>query len=212
MNAGDGKIKILHIITRLEFGGPPLSLLDLIARLDKEKFDVSLATGFTPDPERDMIEEARELEIEVFTVPSLVRDVRVMQDLRALWQLSQIIRKGSYHIVHCHTSKAGFIGPLAAKLAGARCVLYSPHGTILHGYFGRLKTRFFILLQRFAPVNSLSARILAFGLKSQGHKIIEIGCQVKRQIHSGQLVMDFVFVELLTQFCPVSRPYRFRQS
>jgi glycosyltransferase involved in cell wall biosynthesis len=152
MNANDGKIKILHIITRLEFGGPPLSLMDLIARLDKEKFDVSLATGFTPDRKRDMIEDARKLNIDVFTVSSLVRDVRILSDIRAFWQIMRIIKKGGYHIVHCHTSKAGFIGPLAAKLAGARCVLYSPHGTILHGYFGRLKTKVFILLQRFAAL------------------------------------------------------------
>ena len=150
MYASGTKIKILHIITRLEFGGPPLSLLDLIARLDRETFDVSLATGFTPACERDMIEEARKLNIEIFTVPSLVRDMRILSDLRALWQIMRIIKKGGYHIVHCHTSKAGFIGPLAARLAGAKVVLYSPHGTILQGYFGRIQTKFFILLQRFA--------------------------------------------------------------
>ena len=150
MDASGIKIKILHIITRLEFGGPPLSLLDLIARLDRSKFSVSLATGLTSDRERDMIEEARKLDIEIFTVPSLVRDIKIMSDIKALWQIMRIIKRGGYHIVHCHTSKAGFIGPLAARLAGAKIVLYSPHGTILQGYFGKIQTVFFILLQRFA--------------------------------------------------------------
>ena len=150
MDASGIKIKILHIITRLEFGGPPLSLLDLIARLDRGRFSLSLATGLTPDRERDMIEEARKLDIEIFTVPSLVRDIRIMSDIKALWQIMRIIKRGGYHVVHCHTSKAGFIGPLAAKLAGTKIVLYSPHGTILQGYFGKLKTKFFVLLQRVA--------------------------------------------------------------
>ena len=150
MDASGTKIRILHIITRLEFGGPPLSLLDLIARLDKAKFDVSLATGFTPDRETDMIEEARKLHIHVFTVPSLVREVGIPNDIKALWQIMRIIKRGGYHIVHCHTSKAGFIGPLAARLGAAKIVLYSPHGTILQGYFGKVQTGFFVLLQRFA--------------------------------------------------------------
>jgi glycosyltransferase involved in cell wall biosynthesis len=150
MDAIGTKIRILHIITRLEFGGPPLSLLDLIARLDKAKFDVSLATGFTPDRETDMIEEARKLKIEILTVPSLVRDIRIIRDIKALWQIMRVIKRGGYHIVHCHTSKAGFIGPLAARLAGAKIVLYSPHGTVLQGYFGKVQTGFFVLLQRFA--------------------------------------------------------------
>jgi glycosyltransferase involved in cell wall biosynthesis len=142
------RIRILNIITRMEFGGSPLNLLDMMSRLDRRRFDLFLATGLSLDPEEDLSEEAREMDVEVLAVPSLIRDVRPFSDLRALWQLLKIIKRGDYDIVHCHTSKAGFLGPLAARIAGAKAVLYSPHGSILYGYFGALKTRFFVLLQK----------------------------------------------------------------
>jgi len=156
--SGGRKIRILHIITRLEHGGPPIALLNLIERLDKGKFQCAIATGFTGEPEKDMIPHARRKNIEVLTIPHLVRDISPASDLMALYELIAVLRRQKADIVHCHTSKAGFIGRLAAKIAGRSVILYSPHGTILKGYFAPLKTRFFTALDRLAAL--LTDRIL----------------------------------------------------
>ncbi len=146
------KIKVLHVITRLEKGGAPSVLLEILRRCDRERFEYHIATGVTRRPGNDMIPIAQAMGIRVFVIPTLVRDIRPFSDMRALVRLYFLIRKGGYDIVHCHTSKGGFVGRLAAWLARARVILYSPHGDIFEGYFGGLKTRIFVWLERFAAV------------------------------------------------------------
>ncbi len=49
-------------------------------------------------------------------------------DLLATLRLARLMRRGRYDIVHCHSSKAGVIGRVAARLAGVPHVCYTPHG------------------------------------------------------------------------------------
>ncbi len=141
---------ILHIITRLEAGGAPTSLLLLLKDLADEGVPVELATGLTPPPDDDMLPEAEALGIPIHVIRSLKRDPLPWHDLAALVSLWQLIRRVRPAIVHTHTSKAGFIGRLAARLAGTAPILYSPRGTILEGYFPGWKKRLFTRLDRIA--------------------------------------------------------------
>lgn len=144
------KIRVLHVITRLERGGAPAVLLEVLQRCDKRQFEHHIATGLAQEPEKDMIAFARDMGFQVFVIPALVRDVQPFLDMYALLKLYFLILRGRYDIVHCHTSKGGFIGRLAARLANVRVIIYSPHGDIFEGYFGKIKTRFFIWLERFS--------------------------------------------------------------
>ncbi|MFC1499626.1 glycosyltransferase [Candidatus Zixiibacteriota bacterium] len=141
---------ILHIITRLEAGGAPKSLLLLLEGLSEAGIPVELATGRTPPPEEDMLPEAAALGIPVHAIPSLRRDPHPWYDLTALISLWRLIRRTKPVIVHAHTSKAGFIGRFAARLAGVSHIVYSPRGTILEGYFTGWKRQFFTGLDRIA--------------------------------------------------------------
>jgi glycosyltransferase involved in cell wall biosynthesis len=53
-------------------------------------------------------------------------------------------------IVHTHTSKAGFIGRAAARLARVPAVIHQPHGHIFYGYWGPRRTALYITLERCA--------------------------------------------------------------
>ena len=144
------KIRVLHVITRLERGGAPAVLLEVLQRCDTSQFEHHIATGLSQAPEDDMIPFAKDTGFRVVVIPSLIRDIHPFLDIYALLKLYFLIRKGRYDIVHCHTSKGGFIGRLAARLAKVRVIIYSPHGDIFEGYFGKIKTRFFIWLERFS--------------------------------------------------------------
>lgn len=50
------------------------------------------------------------------------------KDVMTLCRLVALFLKLRPHIVHTHSSKAGFLGRLAAWLAGVRAVYYTPHG------------------------------------------------------------------------------------
>jgi len=144
------RIRVLHVITRLEHGGAPIALLNTLERMDRARYEVHIASGRTEDPEKEMIPSARARGLRVIEVPSLVRDVHLWQDLLAVLGLMRTIRRGRYDIVHTHTSKAGFVGRLASRLCGAKRIVYSPHGTILEGYFGASTTQLFVALDRVA--------------------------------------------------------------
>lgn len=173
------KIRILNIITRLELGGPPILLLDIIQRLNKDRFESSIATGITADSKYDMTEFIREKHIEVFTFRSLVRNVHPLKDIVALISLFLFITKGKYDIIHCHTSKGGFIGRFAARLAGSKIIVYSPHGDVFKGYFNNLVTNIFVMLERFAA--PFTDNIITLSKKG-AERFLEHGIGTRQQL------------------------------
>jgi glycosyltransferase involved in cell wall biosynthesis len=152
------RYRVLNIITRLEQGGAPLALLETIRRIDREQFDITVVAGQTEDQDRNLNVSVMGFDLPVIEVPALRRSVHPVRDVSALCRLIQIIRQGEYDLVHTHTSKAGVIGRMAAKICGVPAIVHSSHGTILHGYFSPAVTRIFAILEKAAA--SASHRII----------------------------------------------------
>ena len=106
-------MKILYVITRAEMGGGQTHVADLLRGL-RDDFDVELATG----EEGYLTDLAADLGVPWHVLPDLVQPMRPLQDLKALRQCVRLIRELRPHLVHTHTSKAGVIGRLAARIAG----------------------------------------------------------------------------------------------
>lgn len=116
---------ICHVITKLELGGAQEVAMRVVSSLDRRRFRPVLIAG----PGGLLTEEAHALEgVEIRLIPSLVREIRPLQDLRALWELVATFRRVRPKIVHTHSSKAGILGRLAAWLAGVPCILHTIHG------------------------------------------------------------------------------------
>lgn len=116
---------ICHVITKLELGGAQEVAMRVVSSLDRRRFRPVLLAG----PGGLLTEEAHALEgVDVRVIPSLVREVSPLQDLRALWELVATFRRLRPKIVHTHSSKAGILGRLAAWLAGVPCILHTIHG------------------------------------------------------------------------------------
>src|SRR5262249_50767613 len=81
-------------------------------------------------------------------LPELGRDIQGWSDLTALRHLTRLMREFHPHIVHTHTSKAGTIRRLAARLARVPVVMQTYHGHVLHSYFSPTKTLFFAAIER----------------------------------------------------------------
>jgi glycosyltransferase involved in cell wall biosynthesis len=119
------KIKILFVITRSLRGGAQCHLVSLIHGLVQQQANVDffLATdscGFLTDALSD-------LKIQVFTIPSLANSLNIINDATSVVSLLSIIDEINPDIVHAHSSKAGLLARLAAKIANKPTV-FTAHG------------------------------------------------------------------------------------
>lgn len=85
----------------------------------------------------------------VHVIP-FVRPLHPWCDGTALLSLWRLMRRQGYDLVHTHTSKAGVIGRLAARLAGVPAVAHTVHGFYVHENMHPWKARFFGSIEWFA--------------------------------------------------------------
>jgi glycosyltransferase involved in cell wall biosynthesis len=143
--AVDRKLKVVHIITMLEMGGAQGNTLFTVANLDRSRFEVGLITG----PGGILDDEARKIaDLDLKFVSTLVRPVQPFKDLAALVEITKILKKAKPDIVHTHSSKAGIIGRLAARIAGVPKVIHSIHGFGFNPYQKFLVRWLYIYLEK----------------------------------------------------------------
>ncbi len=147
-------MRILHLITRLDGGGSAVNTLLAAIAQQRAGHAVTLAHG--PGLESAMGETEREqLEARLarfrdaggclHVLPHLLRAPGA-HDFTA-WRETRRLVKEDFDVVHTHTSKAGALGRMAAWKQ-ARAVVHTPHGHVFHDYFGPLKTRVFLAVER----------------------------------------------------------------
>jgi glycosyltransferase involved in cell wall biosynthesis len=140
-------LRVLHPITRLTLGGSSENTIASCVALDRAGYDCMLATSFR-ESDASSLADARRRGCRVVDIPALGREVAPLADLTALAELVRLIRRERPAIVHTHTSKAGFIGRLAAVIARAPAVIHQPHGHIFYGYYSPRRTAVFTALER----------------------------------------------------------------
>lgn len=117
-------VRVCHVITRLELGGAQDNTLYTVTHL-RPPFHASLICG----PGGYLDAEARALPgVDLSFVPSLVRPIRPWQDFLAVKSLARLMRRDRPRIVHTHSSKAGIVGRVAARLARVPIIVHSIHG------------------------------------------------------------------------------------
>jgi lipopolysaccharide/colanic/teichoic acid biosynthesis glycosyltransferase/glycosyltransferase involved in cell wall biosynthesis len=109
--------------------GGTLTHLDLLlGRIDRAKIDVSLVCSTTRGHAIDgKIEGYRQRGIAVHVI-DMVRRIDPIRDLASVARLYVHLRRHPVDIVHTHSSKAGFVGRLAARLARVPVVIHTAHG------------------------------------------------------------------------------------
>lgn len=148
--------KVVHIITRLDRGGSARNTMLTVLGHDREHFQPVVITGEAGSWDAQggraaTLENLRLLEKEAIryhTVSSLVRHIKPLADLHALWQLVRLLREERPDIVHTHTSKAGVLGRLAAWITGVPVIIHTPHGHVFYGHFSALPSWAFLQMER----------------------------------------------------------------
>ena len=184
-------VKVVHIVTRLDRGGAAEVILDLIKTLSQHGMRVTLIVGKTDNPQTNIPELCKKNNIELYSIPDLIRSVSPFHDILAYFRIKNIIRKLQPAIVHTHTSKAGIIGRCAAWSAGIQHSVHSPRGHIFYGYYNRYVTFVFVALERLGA--RITEKITTLTKKGmQDHIDMGVGTFEKFVvIHSGVQIDTF---------------------
>ena len=142
-------IRIARVITRLNIGGPSLHVIYLSQALDDGvQFESTLISGTTSTHEGDMADLARSRGVRLEMLPSLGREISPIDDLTSLARMVGLFRRLKPDVVHTHMAKAGTVGRLAALICRVPLIVHTYHGHVFHSYFGPLKTRLFVTIER----------------------------------------------------------------
>lgn len=139
-------IRVLHIHTLPIVSGSGINTFLSMHGMDKDLYDVELACA----PGGRLVDLVHQHHMKVRLIRGLVQPLDPVNDLLALYGLLRLLKKRSYHIVHTHNSKAGFVGRLAAKLAMVPVVVHTVHGFAFHGQEPWLRQALFKNLERLA--------------------------------------------------------------
>jgi glycosyltransferase involved in cell wall biosynthesis len=139
---------VLHVITRMIVGGAQENTMLSCALVDRDRFPSELLTGPQTGPEGQLHEETRARGVTLHVEPALVRQVHPILDAVALVRLTRFVRRGGYDVVHTHSSKAGILGRIAARLVGVPIVVHTVHGWGFTPEQPMLVYRFYAWLER----------------------------------------------------------------
>jgi len=138
------KIKVCHIITKLELGGAQGNTLYTVSNLNKNEFDAWLVTG------RGGILDEKTKNIKTVFIDSLVREISPLKDFISFIKIYKLLKKTKPDIVHTHSSKAGIIARFAAKFAGIKKIIHTYHGFGFNDYQNFFVKHFYIFIEKLA--------------------------------------------------------------
>ena len=141
------RLRVAEVVEATE-NGTKKHVLELMRRVDRSRFDLELVASDRRDPKgfrRDV--DALRAEGFVVHILPMTRSISPLADLRALVRLVRLFHRRHYDVVHCHSSKAGFLGRLAAFFTGRPWVVYTPHCFSFVAGFGRFTGWFYKSLE-----------------------------------------------------------------
>ena len=167
-------VRVLHVVGESRFGGVATIILGLgrVAQADGWQVDI-----LTTDP---IFQQAvRQHGLGLVNLDVIRREIRPLWDLGGLVRLHRFLWREPYDIVHTHTSKGGFVGRLAARLAGVPVIVHTAHGFAFHESSPTSSRVLYTALERIA--SRWCDRIVSV---SEFHRkwAIELGMCVPRKI------------------------------
>ncbi|KOG34320.1 hypothetical protein ADK37_19730 [Streptomyces resistomycificus] len=136
------RIKVLHVITRLQAGAGGNTLLSAQG-MDPGRYEVWIAGV----PGGDLWERARAAGVRTAEIPGF-RHTLTPADLLVLWRLVRLVRRERFTVVHTHSAKGGFLGRIAARLCHTPVVVHTIHGLSFHPYQSRPRRTLYRCLER----------------------------------------------------------------
>ena len=173
------KIKVAHIIARMITGGADENTLFTIQGLDKDRYEVDLIMGEEFD--ESIFDKVKNNNFNIIQIKGLKWKLNFLYDPIVLIKLIKMMRKNHYDIVHTHTTKAGILGRIAARIAGVPVIVHGLHGSTFEAFDSGLLNWLLFLFERltgrFTDAYISVSRVLS-------EKYIERGIGKKENYHT----------------------------
>jgi glycosyltransferase involved in cell wall biosynthesis len=121
---GNSKKKIFICITKSNWGGAQKYVYDLATSLPTDKFDVSVLFG----EKGTLAEKLTGKGIKTIELKNSQRDVNIFKDINFLIDFIKLLKKEKPDVIHLNSSKMGFVGSIAGRLAGIKKIIFTAHG------------------------------------------------------------------------------------
>jgi len=147
-------IKILYILEATS-GGTQKHVIDIAKKIDRSEFKIDLV--YSTKRNKNFAPLSKDIFNETFGLP--ISRTGSFSDIKNILKIKNIIRNNNYDIVHCHSTKAGFVGRLAAFLSKHPNVVYSPHGFMFCDTRIKLRRLLYLYLEKY--LGYLTNKIIA---------------------------------------------------
>ncbi len=210
-------MKVLHIITRLNTGGPAVFLDYLTQSMSDLSCENIIAYGYCESNESDYA-ESHKFNAELLAVKSLHRSLNPIDDIKTYFWLRKIIKQIKPDVVNTHTSKAGVLGRLAVKSVDKNLpVVHTFHGHLIYGYFARYKSFVFTIIEKFmskftncavAVTGETKSSLSALGIgKKLNWQVIPIGITPKNHQIKSISAGDKIKLLWVGRFTDIKDPF-----
>ena len=141
------QVKVCHIVTQTHFGGAQKYACDIANSLGND-FDITIAFG--QGQKEDLQKYINNPNIKFKKLQFLTRNINMFKDKLAFYEIFFFCRKNKFDVLHLHSSKAGFIGAIAGRLANIKKIVYTVHGWVFKENLSNIKKHFYIFLEKFS--------------------------------------------------------------
>jgi glycosyltransferase involved in cell wall biosynthesis len=142
-------MRIVHLIARLNDGGPARVVANLARELGKRGHEVRILAGQTTADEPSLAGQFASEGLAIETLRGFGRRISLLGDVMVALALFRRLRALAPDIIHTHTAKAGVLGRLVARLLRIP-VVHTYHGHVLSGYFTPAANGLARAVERFA--------------------------------------------------------------
>lgn len=213
-------MRVLHLVE--SFGGGVLTSVSQLCNIQAEgAYEVYLAHSMREETPLDF---KNGLNPKVKTIKiNVVRNINLIKDIFSLYEIWKLIKNVNPDIIHLHSSKAGFLGRIAAFFAAkkARKVFYSPRGfSFLQTSESKLKRFLYFLFEKIGTffggtivACSQGEALVAQRLTSRKIAVVEnavdiklIPCKTNYQKNKSTLKIG-----TLGRLCPQKNPLLFKK-
>ena len=160
-------------------GGADENTLFTVQGLNKDRYEVDLIIGEEFD--ESVFDNVKNNNFNIIQIKGLKWKLNFLHDPIVLLKLIKLLKKRRYDIVHTHTTKAGILGRIAARIAGVPVIVHGLHGSTFEAFDSGLLNWLLFLFEgltgRFTDAYISVSRMLS-------EKYIERGIGKKENYHT----------------------------